>query len=138
MKKSIDIGYVPKRVSELFEKGMLIHGENSVKKATMNLYAHLEKELFKFMLEKRVKKVLSVRHTEYKWSEGRADSYFKFFTEDEKAAALDFAKQLNEHVEERDFTVLADMSDDEFLHFSFNYQGENEEIVRKWRNAVRG
>lgn len=29
------------------------------------------------------------------------------------------------------------MPDEEFLRFLYSYTGENEEIVRKWRNAVR-
>ena len=138
MKKRVDIGYVPKRESELFEKGMLSQSENSIKKATMNLCAHFEKELFKFMLEKRVKKVLSVRHTEYKWSEGRIDAYFKFFTEDEKDVAIEYAKNFGEYVNDYDFTNIAEMTDDEFIRFSFAYTGQNEDIVREWRNAVRG
>ena len=138
MKKRIDIGYVSKRESELFEKGMLSQSENSIKKATMNLAAHFEKELFKFMLEKRVKKVLSVRHTEYKWSEGRIDTCFKFFTEDEKDAAIEYAKNFCEYVNDYDFTNLAEMTDDEFMRISYEYTGQNEDVVREWRNAVRG
>jgi hypothetical protein len=84
-----------------------------------------------------VKKVLSVKHTEYMWDDGRIDTYYKFFTEDEREDALAIAKALNEHVEERDFTELSEMSDDEFLRLSYSYTGDNEEIVRKWRDAVR-
>ena len=89
------------------------------------------------MLEKRAKKVLSVRHTDYKWDEGRIDTYFKLFTEDERDVAIDCAKNLGEYVIDHDFTALADMSDEEFMRLSYIYTGDNEELVRKWRNAVR-
>ena len=135
-KRKLEIGFVSKReIDQFFRDVKETPCENNIQKAAFRMASQFEKDLFEFLLEKKAKKVLSVRHTDYKWSEGRIDTYFKFFTEDEKAAALDFARLLNEHVEERDFTALAEMSDDEFLRLF--YTEESEEIVRKWRNAVR-
>lgn len=137
-KRKIELGFSSKREIDLFLQGINeAPRENPVQKAAFRMVSRFEKDLFEFLLEKKAKKVLSVSHTDYKWEEGRIDTYFKFFTEDERDDALALAKALDEHVEERDFTALADMSDDEFLRFSFSYTGDNEELVRKWRNAVR-
>lgn len=137
-KRKIELGFVSKREIDQFIRDIRkTPCENKIQKAAFRMASRFEKDLFEFMLEKRAKKVLSIRHTDYKWDEGRIDTYFKFFTEDERDYALSMAKCLNEHVEERDFTELAEMSDDEFLRFSYSYTGENEETVRKWRNAVR-
>lgn len=136
-KRKLKLGFVSKREIDQFIRDVRNPCENKIQKAAFRMVSRFEKDLFEFLLEKKVKKVLSVKHTEYKWDEGRIDTYFKFFTEDEMDYALSLAKHLNEHVEERDFTALADMSDDEFLRLSYSYTGDNEEIVRKWRNAVR-
>ena len=136
-KRKIELGFVSKREIDQFIRDVRTPCENKIQKAEIRIFSRFEKALFEFMLEKRAKKVLSVRHTDYKWDEGRIDTYFKFFTEDERDDALAIAKALNEHVEERDFTELSEMSDDEFLRLSYSYTGDNEEIVRKWRDAVR-
>jgi len=136
-KRKIDIGFVSKREIDQFIRDVRTPCENKIRKAEFRMASRFEKDLFEFLLEKKAKKVLYVRHTDYKWDEGRIDTYFKFFTEDERDDALAIAKALNEHVEERDFTELSEMSDDEFLRLSYSYTGDNEEIVRKWRDAVR-
>lgn len=137
-KRKLEIGFVSKRnIDQFFRDVKETPCENNIQKAVFRMASQFEKDLFEFLLEKKAKKVLSVSHTDYKWDEGRIDTYFKFFTDDERDDALSMAKSLNEHVEERDFTALAEMSDDEFLRFSFSYTGENEELVSKWRNAVR-
>lgn len=136
-KRKIELGFCSMREIDQFIRDVRTPCENKIQKASFRLASRFEKALFEFMLEKRAKKVLSVRHTDYKWDEGRIDTYFKFFTEDERDYALSMAKFLNEHVEERDFTELAEMSDDEFMRFSYRYTGDNEELVRKWRKAVR-
>ena len=137
-KRKLELGFASKReIDQFLREVEEIPRENPIQKASFRMASQFEKDLFEFLLEKRAKKVLSVSHTDYKWDEGRIDTYFKFFTEDERDDALSLAKALDEHVEERDFTALADMSDDEFLRFSYSYTGENEELVRKWRNAVR-
>ena len=111
--------------------------ENLIQKVAFRMASRFEKDLFEFALEKKAKKVLSVKHTEYMWDEGRIDTYFKFFTEDEKDTAIEYAKNFGEYVIDHDFTALADMSDEEFLRTFYIYTGDNEELVRKWRNAVR-
>lgn len=137
-KRKLKIGFVSKREIDQFLRDVKeTPCENPIQKAAFRMASQFEKDLFEFLLEKKAKKVLSVSHADYKWDEGRIDTYFKFFTEDERDDALSMAKALDEHVEERDFTALADMSDDEFLRFSYSYTGEYEDLVRKWRNAVR-
>ena len=137
-KRKLELGFASKReIDQFLREVKETQCENMIQKASFRMASMFERDLFEFLLEKKAKKVLSVRHTDYKWDEGRIDTYFKFFTEDERDVALSLAKALDEHVEERDFTALADMSDDEFLRFSYSYTGENEELVRKWRNAVR-
>jgi hypothetical protein len=136
-KRKIELGFASMREIDQFIRDVRTPCEDKIQKAEIRIVSRFEKALFEFMLEKRAKKVLSVRHTDYKWDEGRIDTYFKFFTEDERDDALAIAKALNEHVEERDFTELSEMSDDEFLRLSYSYTGDNEEIVRKWRDAVR-
>lgn len=137
-KRKIELGFASKReIDQFIREVRETPCENVIQKAAFRMASRFEKDLFEFLLEKKAKKVLSVSHTDYKWDEGRIDTYFKFFTEDERDEALSLAKALEEHVEERDFTKLAEMSDDEFLRFSFSYTGDNEELVRKWRNAVR-
>lgn len=136
-KCKLELGFASKREIDQFIRDVRTPCENKIQKAEIRIFSRFEKALFEFMLEKRAKKVLSVRHTDYKWDEGRIDTYFKFFTDDERDDALAIAKALNEHVEERDFTELSEMSDDEFMRFSYSYTGDNEEIVRKWRDAVR-
>ena len=136
-KCKIELGSVSMREIDQFIRDLRTPCENKVQKAAIRMASRFEKDLFEFLLEKKAKKVLSVRHTDYKWEEGRIDTYFKFFTEDERDDAFAIAKALNEHVEERDFTALAEMSYDEFLRFSYSYTGDNEDLVRKWRNAVR-
>ena len=136
-KRKLELGFASKREIDQFIRDVRTPCENKIQKAAFRMASRFEKDLFEFLLEKKAKKVLSVRHTDYKWNEGRIDTYFKFFTEDERDEALSMAKYLNEHVEERDFTELAEMSDDEFMQFSYSYTGENEELVRKWRNPVR-
>lgn len=137
-KRKIELGFVSKREIDLFFRDVKeTPCENNIQKATFRMASRFEKDLFEFLLEKKAKKVLSVSHTDYKWEEGRIDTYFKFFTEDEKDTAIEYAKNFGEYVIDHDFTALADMSDEEFLRFSFSYTGDNEDIVRKWRNAVR-
>ena len=137
-KRKLELGFASKReIDQFLREVKETPCENMIQKASFRMASMFERDLFEFLLEKKAKKVLSVRHTDYKWDEGRIDTYFKFFTEDERDVALSLAKALDEHVEERDFTAFADMSDDEFLRFSYSYTGENEELVRKWRNAVR-
>lgn len=136
-KRKIELGFASMREIDQFIRDIRTPCENKIQKAAFRMTSLFEKDLFEFLLEKKAKKVLSIRHTDYKWDEGRIDTYFKFFTEDERDEALSLAKFLNEHVEERDFTELAEMSDDEFLRLSYSYTGDNEELVRKWRNAVR-
>lgn len=137
-KRKLELGFVSKReIEQFFRDVEETPRENPIQKAAFRMASRFEKDLFEFLLEKRVKKVLSVRHTDYKWDEGRIDTYVKFFTEDERDEALSLAKALDEHVEERDFTKLAEMTDEEFLRFSYSYTGENEDLVRKWRDAVR-
>ena len=137
-KRKLELGFASKReIDQFLREVEETPRENPIQKAAFRMASRFEKDLFEFLLEKKAKKVLSVSHTDYKWEEGRIDTYFKFFTGDERDDALSLAKALDEHVEERDFTALADMSDDEFLRFSCSYTGDNEELVRKWRNAVR-
>ena len=137
-KRKIELVFSSKReIDQFLREVEATPRENPIQKAAFRMASRFEKDLFEFLLETRAKKVLSVRHTDYKWEEGRIDTYFKFFTEDERDEALSLAKALDEHVEERDFTALAEMSDEEFLRLSYSYTGENEEIVRKWRNALR-
>lgn len=138
--RKLELGFVSKREIDQFKSRIdqfITPKENKVAKAASRMASQFEKELFEFALEKRVKKVLSVKHTEYMWDEARIDTYFKFFTEDEKDTAIEYAKNFGEYVINHDFTKLAEMSDEEFLRFSYSYTGDNEEIVRKWRNAVR-
>ena len=136
--RKLKLGFVSKREIDQFLRGIKESPcENTIQKAVFRMASRFEKALFEFAIEKRVKKVLSVKHTEYRWDEGRIGTYFKFFTEDEKDTAIEYAKNFGEYVIDHDFTALADMSDEEFLRFSFSYTGDNEDIVRKWRNAVR-
>jgi len=136
-KCKLELGFVSKRKIDLLIRDVRTPCEDKIQKAEFRMASRFEKDLFEFLLEKKAKKVLSVRHTDYKWDDGRIDTYFKFFTEDERDDALAIAKALNEHVEERDFTELSEMSDDEFMRLLYSYTGDNEEIVRKWRDAVR-
>jgi hypothetical protein len=138
--RKLKLGFVSKREIDMFKSGIdqfITPRENKIAKAAFRMASQFERNLFEFALEKRVKKVLSVKHTEYRWDEGRIDTYFKFFTDDEKDTAIEYAKNFGENVVNYDFTKLAEMSDDEFLRFSYSYTGDNEELVRKWRNAVR-
>ena len=137
-KRKLELGVASKReIDQFLREVREIPRENPIQKAAFRMASRFEKDLFEFLLEKKAKKVLSVRHTDYKWDEGRIDTYYKFFTEDEKDVAIEYAKNFCEYVINHDFTALAEMSDDEFLRFSYSYTGENEEIVRKWRNTVR-
>ena len=136
-KCKIELGSVSMREIDQFIRDVRTPCENKVQKAEFRMASRFEKALFEFMLEKRAKKVLSVRHTDYKWDEGRIDTYFKFFTEDERDVAIDCAKNLGEYVIDYDLTKIAEMTDEEFMRLSYSYIGENEEIIRKWRNAVR-
>ncbi len=131
-KRKLELGFASKEIDQLE-----IPCENTIKKAVIMMASRFEKDIFEYALEKKANKVLSVKHTEYRWSEGRIDTYYKLFTEDEKDVAIGYAKNFGEYVINHDFTALAEMSDDEFLRFSSSYTGDNEEIVRKWRNAVR-
>ena len=137
-KRKLELGFVSKREIDQFNRCLEnTPCENKIQKAAFRMVSLFERDLFEFALEKRVKKVLSVKHTGYRWDEGRIDTYYKFFTEDEKDVAIEYAKNFGEYVIDHDLTKLAEMSDEEFLRFSFSYTGENEETVRKWRNAVR-
>ena len=136
-KCKIELGSVSMREIDQFIRDVRTPCENKIQKAEFRMASRFEKALFEFMLEKRAKKVLSVRHTDYKWDEGRIDTYFKFFTEDERDVAIDCAKNLGEYVIDYDLTKIAEMTDEEFMRLSYSYIGENEEIIRKWRNAVR-
>ena len=136
-KCKLELGFVSKRKIDMLIRDVRTPFEDKIQKAEFRIASRFEKALFEFMLEKRAKKVLSVRHTDYKWDEGRIDTYFKLFTEDERDVAIDCAKNLGEYVIDHDFTALADMSDEEFMRLSYIYTGDNEELVRKWRNAVR-
>lgn len=138
IKRKLELGIASK--SELDQFPLEVKNapcENLIQKAASRMASQFEKDLFEFALEKMVKKVLSVKHTEYMWDEGRIDTYFKFFTEDEKDTAIEYAKNFGENVVNYDFTKLAEMSDEEFLRTLYIYTGDNEELVRKWRNAVR-
>ena len=136
--RKIELGVVSKREIDQFLRDVKeTPCENNIQKAAFRMASRFEKDLFEFLLEKKAKKVLSVRHTDYKWEEGRIDTYFKFFTEDERDVAIDCAKNLREYVIDYDLTKLAEMSDEEFLRTLYIYTGDNEELVRKWRNAVR-
>jgi hypothetical protein len=139
-KRKLKLGFVSKREIDMFKSGIdqfITPRENKIAKAVSRMASQFEKDLFEFALEKMVKKVLSVKHTEYRWDEGRIDTYYKFFTEDEKDTAIEYAKNFGENVVNYDFTKLAEMSDEEFLRTFYIYTGDNEELVRKWRNAVR-
>ena len=136
-KCKLELGFVSKRKIDMLIRDVRTPCEDKIQKAEFRIASRFEKALFEFMLEKRAKKVLSVRHTDYKWDEGRIDTYFKFFTEDERDVAIDCAKNLGEYVIDYDLTKIAEMTDEEFMRLSYSYIGENEEIIRKWRNAVR-
>ena len=136
-KCKIELGSVSMREIDQFIRDVRTPCENKIQKAEFRMASRFEKALFEFMLEKRAKKVLSVRHTDYKWDEGRIDTYFKFFTEDERDAAIECAKNLGEYVVDYDLAKIAEMTDEEFMRFSYSYTGDNEDLVSKWRNAVR-
>jgi len=135
-KCKLELGFFSKREIDQFIRDVRTPCENKIRKAEFRMASLFEKDLFEFLLEKKAKKVLSVRHTDYKWDEGRIDMYFKFFTEDEMDVAIDFAKNLGEYVIDYDLTKIAEMTDEEFMRLSYSYLGENDEIIRKWRNAV--
>jgi KaiC/GvpD/RAD55 family RecA-like ATPase len=137
-KRKLKLGFASKReIDQFLREVREIHRENPIQKAAFRMASQFERDIFEFALEKMVKKVLSVKHTEYMWDDGRIDTYYKFFTEDEKDTAIEYSKNFGENIVEYDFTKLAEMSDDEFLRLSYSYTGDNEEIVRKWRDAVR-
>ena len=136
-KCKLELGFVSKRKIDMLIRDVRTPCEDKIQKAEFRIASRFEKALFEFMLEKRAKKVLSVRHTDYKWDEGRIDTYFKFFTEDERDAAIECAKNLGEYVVDYDLAKIAEMTDEEFMRFSYSYTGDNEDLVSKWRNAVR-
>lgn len=136
-KRKLELGFCSNREKDLFIRNIENQCENKLRKAEFKMASLFEKDLFEFLLEKKSKKVLSVRHTDYRWDEGRIDTYFKFFTEDEMDVAIEYAKNFGDYVINHDFTKLAEMTDEEFMRVSYSYLGENEDLVRKWRDAVR-
>lgn len=99
-----------------------------------------EHDIFEFMKERRITAVYSVTHDAMQLNEDRIyRMYYDFFSESEKGEAEEKTNRLMSTMRFHDFKVLADMPEDEFERFAFvNYRSDNIDIVREWRNAVRG
>ena len=99
-----------------------------------------EHDMFEFMRDRRITAVYSVTHEAMQLNEENVyRMYYDFFSESEKAKAEEATNRLMSTMRFHDFKVLADMPEDEFERFTFvNYRGNNIDIVREWRRAVRG
>lgn len=117
---------------------------DDVKDFTRKIHLELERkyehELFKFMRDNRVTVIYAVNSLNHNSKKGFWELFYKFYKLDDRFDAQKDSEKLTTQVELLDFSRAARMSDEEF---EINCRpmiskGSNVEIVREWRNAVRG
>lgn len=117
---------------------------DDVKDFTRKIHLELEQkyehELFKFMRDNRVTVIYAVNSLNYNSKKGCWELFYRFYKLDDRFDAQKDSEKLTAQVELLDFSRAARMSDEEF---EINCRpmiskGSNVEIVREWRNVVRG